>query len=160
MRLVLLMNKSETFVVQLRCATPIVQILGLWRNSVYVNVGVAMKSGPRLTYQQYEGMRYILSHHFDDAKRCYICNEHPLKIMKQMVDATESGQIEGKYHFQILADGVSWYRHISVCNVDINPEFQFSDFNETCVSRNLFWYCFLQLISSGHVRRAKTTTRT
>ena len=53
----------------------------------------------------------------------------PLKMMKQMIDATESGQIDGKYHFQILADGVSCYRHISVCNVGIKLFNQSPNFN-------------------------------
>ena len=53
------------------------QILGVWQNSLNVNAGAAMKSGLRLTYQQYEGVRYILSHHFDDAKQCHLRNVLP-----------------------------------------------------------------------------------
>ena len=43
----------------------------------------------------------------------------PIVMMKEMIANTESGDIDGKYHFQILADGVSCYRHVSVCNVGL-----------------------------------------
>ena len=34
-------------------------------------VGVALKSGLGLTYQQYEGLRYCLSHDFNESRQCH-----------------------------------------------------------------------------------------
>ena len=42
-----------------------------------MHCGVAIKSGLKLTYQQYEGVRYILSHHFDEEKGCHVRNLLP-----------------------------------------------------------------------------------
>ena len=133
-----------------------------------------MKAGLGLTYQQYEGMRYLLSHDFNDAQRSHIRRKlagtgflleifalelnrfladhdfptlptieavqkwikkemalrglewnstsarlDPAIMMKSMVDTTPNSAIDGHYHFQIIADGVSAYRNLSVCNVGI-----------------------------------------
>ena len=40
-------------------------------------------------------------------------------VMEKMIRDSEAGNIEGTHHFQILADGVTCYRHMSVCNVGI-----------------------------------------
>ena len=42
-----------------------------------------------------------------------------LTLMTRMIETTEHCEIDGKYHFQRLADGVSCYRHLSVCNVGL-----------------------------------------
>ena len=43
----------------------------------------------------------------------------PIIVMTNMVRDSVNSVIDGKYHFQLLADGVSCYRHMSVCNVGI-----------------------------------------
>ena len=53
----------------------------------------------------------------------------PRKIMTRMIDESKAAKIEGKYFFQILADGVSCYRHISVCNVGVKLFDQSPNFN-------------------------------
>ena len=53
----------------------------------------------------------------------------PQKIMSRMIDGNAHAQIDGKYYFQILADGVSCYRHISVCNVGVKLFDQSPNFN-------------------------------
>ena len=53
----------------------------------------------------------------------------PQKIMARMIDGNTHAQINGKYYFQILADGVSSYRHISVCNVGVKLFDQTPNFN-------------------------------
>ena len=53
----------------------------------------------------------------------------PQKIMARMIDNNQGAQIDGKYYFQILADGVSCYRHMSVCNVGVKLFDQSPNFN-------------------------------
>ena len=40
-------------------------------------------------------------------------------VMERMIRDSDAGQFDSMYHFQILADGVTCYRHMSVCNVGI-----------------------------------------
>ena len=41
-------------------------------------------------------------------------------MMQNMIrDTANAADFEGKFHFQLLADGVSCYRHMSACNVGL-----------------------------------------
>ena len=53
----------------------------------------------------------------------------PRMIMARMIHGNTHALIDGKYYFQILADGVSCYRHISVCNVGVKLFDQSPNFN-------------------------------
>jgi len=62
---------------------------------------------------------------------------NPLRLMESMVENTESGDIDGKYHFQIIADGVSCYRNMSVCNVGIKMFDRSPNYNSLTALRML-----------------------
>ena len=39
--------------------------------------------------------------------------------MNNMIDSIPDSELEGLFHFQMLADGVNVYRHAIVCNVGL-----------------------------------------
>ena len=47
------------------------QVFRSWQKILSPEIGVALKSGLGLTYQQYEGIRYCLSHEFNDSRHCH-----------------------------------------------------------------------------------------
>ena len=63
---------AKVFLLRIFLITNFPQILGLWQQTLDVEVAAALKCGLGLTYQQYENLRYCLSHEFCEEKQQHI----------------------------------------------------------------------------------------